>query len=358
MGHKNFQMKFCIPRVSGRGAGLGNELIPWAKAFIASQELNAHLMHPAWGLNKRGYRKYFGTSRLDWLFPMVLEKVLPTYTLTELEYRESGKLDFADAIRVFEKKYNLTQKSSYVLYLEGMWGGYESLRRSREFLLSELQATNFTQSNLYELSGRFDSSKLQVAVHMRLGDFEPAFKEKDYRGKFNTSLPIEWYSNICRKLQSEFGDRITFLLFSDGGVADLVEFIAEFNPVTTLHQSNADCSDLLAMAKADLLVCSVSSYSMWAAFLSDRPYVWFKPNLQQHGDYLSIWGHELAQSQSDGLTAINLEKLRNLDLVEVSRGVPLDFDEAVPESFLSMLHKQLAMKSPSSDLIRYGVIRA
>jgi hypothetical protein len=80
-------------RVVGRGAGLGNELIPWAKAFIASQELNAHLMYPAWGLNKREYRKYFETSRIDWLFPMVLQKLLPTYTLTEFEYRESGKFE-------------------------------------------------------------------------------------------------------------------------------------------------------------------------------------------------------------------------------------------------------------------------
>jgi hypothetical protein len=350
-------MKFCIPRVVGRGAGLGNELIPWAKAFIASQELNAHLMYPAWGLNKRGYRKYFETSRIDWLFPMLLQKLLPTYTLTEFEYLESGKLDFADAVRVFEKKYNLNQKSSYVLYLEGMWGGYESLRRSREFLLSELQATKHTQSNLYELCSYFDNTKFTVAVHIRLGDFEAAFNLKNYRGKFNTRIPIEWYSNICRRLQSAFEDKITFLLFSDGSVSDFAEFINEFNPVTTLDQSNSDCSDFLAMVKADLLICSVSSYSMLAAFLSDRPYVWFKPNLQQHDDFLSIWGHELSQSNPKGLTAINLERLKTLDLDESSRGVPMDFDDVLPDFLIDTIIKQLAIKSPATDLIRYGVVR-
>jgi len=86
---------------------------------------------------------------------MVFQKLLPTHTFAEFEYRESGKLDLADEFRLFENKCNLNQKSSYVFHLEGMWAGYESLRRSREFLLSELQATRYKQSNLYELLNRF-----------------------------------------------------------------------------------------------------------------------------------------------------------------------------------------------------------
>ena len=40
-------------RLSVRWEGLGNEMIPWAKGFIASQVLNAHLVGPSWGLNRR-----------------------------------------------------------------------------------------------------------------------------------------------------------------------------------------------------------------------------------------------------------------------------------------------------------------
>jgi hypothetical protein len=47
-------MRFSIPRILGhRGAELGNELFPWAKAFLAGQALGARVMHPAWGLNRR-----------------------------------------------------------------------------------------------------------------------------------------------------------------------------------------------------------------------------------------------------------------------------------------------------------------
>ena len=30
------------------GYGLGNDLVPWAKAYILSNELGARLLHPAW----------------------------------------------------------------------------------------------------------------------------------------------------------------------------------------------------------------------------------------------------------------------------------------------------------------------
>jgi len=47
-------MKVCFPMWIGRRhQGLGNELIPWAKAFIASQELNIKFMPPALGLNDK-----------------------------------------------------------------------------------------------------------------------------------------------------------------------------------------------------------------------------------------------------------------------------------------------------------------
>ena len=351
-------MKFCIPRIQGRGAGLGNEMIPWAKAFIASQVLGATLLPPAWGLNRRGYRRYFETSRLDWLLPGILEKLLPTYTLTELEYRQTGKLDFADAVREFEKQNKLDEKLSYVLFLEGMWGGYESIRRSRNYLLSQLQAAKFSQSNLYDLSGRLDSEKLYIAVHMRMGDFQPAHSNHDYRGRFSTSLPLEWYCSVCRTLRSQFGEKVEFMLFSDGDAASLAEFISEFNPVSTLHQSNTDCSDLLAMTNADLLICSVSSYSMWAAFLSDKPYIWFRPNLQLHEDHLSIWGHEPAQNLPDGLTAINTLKLKNENPQIICRGVPLSIEQPFPPYLIANLQNQLNMKSSVTDLIRYGAVPA
>ena len=59
-------LQYALPMATGRGAGLGNELIPWGKAYIASRVLGIPALHPAWGLNTRRYWEYFGTSRIDW----------------------------------------------------------------------------------------------------------------------------------------------------------------------------------------------------------------------------------------------------------------------------------------------------
>jgi hypothetical protein len=350
-------MRICIPRVQGRGAGLGNELIPWAKAFIASQELGASLMHPAWGLNKRGYRRYFATSRFDWMLPRVLGAILPTYTFTENDYRQSGELDFGAALRVFARRNGLLEKGTYILFLEGMWGGYESIAGAKDFLRGVLHTTRYTQANLYDLHRRLDGEKLQVAIHMRQGDFIRATENTEFCGKFNVCLPLEWYVNVCRSIRSAIGTNVEFILFTDGDESALAEFIAEFQPVTTLRQSNADCSDLLAMTVADLLVCSVSSYSMWAAFLSSKPYLWFQPNLQEVDGFLSIWGHEPAQLPPDGLTARNVMELQQRRDGNPGRGVPVGVDGQLPELLIQRMKEAIALKSATTDLIRYGATR-
>ena len=57
--------------------------------------------------------------------------------------------------------------------------------------------------------------------------------------------------------------------------------------ITTGDIPDGDCSDLLMLASADLLLCSTSTYSSLAAFLSDAPYLWFAPNL--HGNAQARW---------------------------------------------------------------------
>ncbi|HEV7814426.1 MAG TPA: hypothetical protein VGP06_04910, partial [Janthinobacterium sp.] len=92
-------MRICIPEISGRrGAGLGNELFPWAKAFLASQALGSRMAHPAWGLNPRNYRRDFGTARLDWLQHALLRQALPAVRFDEAAYLSTGKEDYQDAV--------------------------------------------------------------------------------------------------------------------------------------------------------------------------------------------------------------------------------------------------------------------
>lgn len=357
-------MKFCVPRTAGRGAGLGNEIIPWGKAFIAATELDANVGHPAWGLNRRRYYKTFGTSRFDWLGYRTLATLLPTYRFRQQDYINIGKIDFGDAVRVFAQERGLFKKKAFVLYVEGMWGGYASIASARQFIWTQLISSRSALANLYRVRQRLSPNKVSIGVHIRLGDFKQPIELEKYRGKFNVSLPLEWYFNVCRELRSAFNDRVQFLLFSDGGPDKLSAFIQEFQPVTTFDLTNTDCSDVLAMAGCDLAVCSVSSYSMLSAFLGQSPYLWFAPQLQHHeGDWLSLWGHEANQQDPNSPTLRNLRFVSNHQGAKeqsnlLSRGIPICLDGKLPHGLINWLERRWSQIQPEGDLIMYGLVKA
>ena len=355
-------MRFCIPRVIGRGSGLGNEIIPWAKAFIAGTELSSYIGHPAWGLNRRRYDQVFGTSRLDWIGFRALGQLLPSYYFRFQDYLDTGKIDFGDAFRIFAQQNDLYRKKTFVLYVEGMWGGYASIASARQFIWTQLISSRAALPNLYLMNRRISPGKVTIGVHIRLGDFKSPTELKEYQGKFNISLPLDWYFNVCRELRRSLDDRLQFLLFSDGAPDKLKTFIDEFQPVTTFDLKNTVCSDVIGLAECDLIVCSVSSYSMLSAFLGRSPYLWFAPQLQRHeGDWLSLWGHEANQLNLESPTSRNLRSIANVTAGDnatdfLSRGVPVDLDGKIPPSLIQWLNMKWGQSQAESDLLMYGLV--
>jgi hypothetical protein len=350
-------MRFCLPRATTlRGAGLGNELFAWSKAFLASEVLGAKLLHPAFGLNRRRYHRDFGTSRLDWLGHRLLTTSLPVVEFGEDDYRHTGKDDFEDAVAEFAESEGLLKRRNYVFAVSGMWGGFLAIRKARTFVLAELLKAQRAVSNIHSTLRQVDPDELLVAVHIRGGDFTPASNEMEYRGRFNAALPLEWYLATCSSLERAMPGRIRFLLLTDAGKANVKPFLDRFDALTTSHLHHTAASDLLLMGMADSIVCSVSSFSMWGAFLSDAPYFWFAPNLQSHGEYASLWGNEPAE-QDGGVTDRNLRALREVrrGFNQISRGVPIAVDGMIPQSAIEVLETRLRTRALGRDLIYSGV---
>ena len=353
-------MRFCLPRTTTlRGAGLGNELFAWSKAFLASRALDARVLHPAFGLNRRQYHRDFGTSRLDWMGQKLLTVAVPVIEFDEAAYRSTGKDDFEEAVAMFAERRGLLKRRNYVFAVSGMWGGFLSIRKARTFVTAQLLKAHSAVENIHATLGHVAADKLIVAVHIRGSDFTPATGDVDYRGRFNAALPLDWYTAVCASLERALPGRIQFLLLTDASETSVKSFVDRFNPLTTSHLRHTTPSDLLLMGMADAIVCSVSSFSMWGAFLSDGPYFWFAPNLQSHGDYLSLWGNEPAE-QNGGPTERNLRRVRENsdDLRRTSRGMPLGFPAAIPESAIEVLEGRLRTRSLSRDLIYSGVAPA
>jgi hypothetical protein len=279
------------------GYGLGNDLVPWAKAYILSNELGARLLHPAWGNNPRGYGWYFRTNRFDWQFYRILCKCLPNYRFSEEDYENIGEDDFVAASRKFIELKGLEGKSNYIVRITGLWGrGFEP---AYDFIISQLMNTRSTLGTLYAFGQLGNGSSLTVGIHIRRGDF---FEEHDgdYLGAVNTAIAMDWYIELCRKLQSSFDvEKIQFLLCSDGKKSEFESFIAETNAVFLSEKNHSDISDLLLLSRADLLICSISTFSLWAAQLSKSPYIWYGPNIGDEtvGGRSRRWGPDYDNGQ-------------------------------------------------------------
>lgn len=349
-------LRLCIPAPSGRGVGLGNELYPWAKAWLAAKALDGIALPPAFGLNPRQYGRYFGTSRLDWLTHRALLRGLPRHRFTEQDYLSTGETDFRRAVAVHAERGGWHRKRLFALEVGGMWGGFLAIREARDLVLARLYAARATARNLGDWRTRLDPEKLVVAVHIRAGDFQAADTQQDYRGCFNRSLPLAWYHAVCEHLHQHFGERIQFQLLSDGTPEALAPFIDRFSPVTGFHQRDSVCSDLLAMASADLLVCSVSSYSLWGAFLSRAPYVWYAPQLQIEHSLYSLWGHEAAQRPPGGATARHAARVMSTPWSVQPRGIPVGARGRLPSGLLRQLEAAHDLRQSASDLALYGVV--
>lgn len=344
--------RFAIPVVDRRGAGLGNELILWAKAFIAGQALNMQALHPAWGINRRRYWRYFQTSRTDYFQHQALRRLLPSERFDEEDYLRHGGDDYATALVSFAQERGLFKRKRFVIEIAGLWGGPGMLSPAREFIYGQLLRTRWTAKNLFAIDRRAGESRLRVGVHIRRGDFSAPVTTAEYAGKFNLAVPLAWYDAVMSELHQAFGDRVVFLIASDARAEELALITQRYPCITTDDLPNGDVSDLLALAGSDFLISSISSFSMWAAFLGRMPYAWFAPQLTSFAGTRSIWGHLPVQQRSNSPLGYS----RAQPAVRPARGVAVGINGHLPNELFARLEECLALKNRAGDLIRYGVV--
>lgn len=352
-------MKIVVARRLGmRGEGLGNEIIPWAKGMIASQVLSAILIGPSWGLNKRRYYRNFETSRLDFLLEDALLR-LPNYNFTKRDYIESCKVDFGAAIEWWAGRHKLFRKKNFIVTVDGMYGGYASIHNARPFLWAKLLNSRDVISNVYRITSTLDRNKLFVAVHMRFGgDFVKLNQNESARGQFNILIPGEWYLQACQALVDELGPSVQFHFFTDRGGPEFDEAVRRFNPGQLRQSGLTECSDLVLMAQADLRICSISSYSLVASFLSGGPYLWYEPQLTITDGTYSLWGMEEEQQLLGSPTDLGRSHAKEIKpgspWESEFRGFAIQTGGTLPTGLMTQLRRKLVAKNPAFSLLDYG----
>jgi len=140
--------------------------------------------------------------------------------------------------------------------------------------------------------------------------------------------------------------------------------VRRFNPGQTLQYGLTECSDLLLMTMADIRICSISSYSLVASFLSGGPYLWYEPQLTVSGEFYSLWGCEPKQMEQGSLSQRSLAFVSSLtcnaltddELPVDFMGTAMNIGDELPRGLVRVLESRLRNIDPRTNLLEYGCL--
>jgi hypothetical protein len=293
-------------------AGFGNNVITLAKAHCVAERCGLTYLPPRWPpthhmlQSRDGYGHYFPLGPWDRLLHECLripgspsrprrqeepfEAGVRTVRFTQDDYERVDIEDMGDACAEHLRCRGLLGSlRPLVVGIAGQWGRYRSIRPARAWLRELLSSHEPSRRRHEEIIGSLRPGTI-VAVHIRLNDKLPRTEFDDCQpGERLVQIPLDWYTTTCRLIGKELDGR--FLLLSDGTDEQLRSFIEEFQPLR-VRQEYTDLLSITLMSASDLVVCSNSSYSRFACFLNDRPYVWCADLLLEDdsGRYGYLWG--------------------------------------------------------------------
>ena len=229
--------------------GLGNMLLVWARAVVFCKLNNLDLTTSSWwGLRwgallrreskKRLYYNYFIESDLSSrIFSNLKKLCLTSIQNPDLKIRRIQKKDFF----IFNKV-NINDD----LFL--------GLRDHKLFLKNKLQSSLHPRIKLL-LS---KESVSDISIHVRRGDFKNG----------NPITPLSHFISGISLVRNIAKKQLSVTVFSDASDEELEPLFKLDN--IKLANNNPDIVDILLMSKSKIMFLSQSSsFSYWAAFLSD-----------------------------------------------------------------------------------------
>jgi hypothetical protein len=146
---------------------------------------------------------------------------------------------------------------------------------------------------------------------------------------------------------------LTVFIASDADPGALIEHL-EIDKIDVKFVAGTSVADLATLAATDIILPSISSFSMLAIFLGRSNYLWHKDHLNENGGWYGIWSHEF--DESDPLLTGPRESL--VFDAATSRGWPFREGEDLDELFVSSAERSAHTRDWKSDLIYYGQVRS
>lgn len=264
------------------GTGLGNVLFPWVRSILTARRDGLTVVFPTW-------RQVFQHgSPAEWVRETLAGRGLWTRTRDYggLFRPVEGEIDGPwNRFAMLRGRWPLVSEGGYarrqrrglppaadgsVVVFHGMRQRFWDLRGRHEEVRGDLlRHTRPTPAARAALGFDFRRS---ITVHVRLGDFAVRASLGDVRRyQINGRLPTDWYREKIAQLRAGLGEPWPVYVFSDGRDAELADLLS----LPDCHRlAFGDAwSDLLAMANAGVMLCSLSTLNAWASFLGRPPAV-------------------------------------------------------------------------------------
>ena len=171
-------------------------------------------------------------------------------------------------------------------------------------------------------------------------------------GVFNARIPRDWQVAMVESFVAKCPAPVSVVVCGDESTSDVVETLRGVLPAAcSVHEgSAAGVADLARLAWSDLVIPSVSSFSLTASFLGDGLYCWPLEHLHESGGWRSIWGFE--PEQEGGPTS------RAQDVAPTNgRGIAQSSSPHWPDWAIEYIVRRAQLRQRESDLIYYGVVR-
>lgn len=229
-------------------AGLGNRLIPWARAEVFADLHQVDFVRPQWVQFKVG-PLLRGEPDLRLYAGQFCQRsgTLPTWKRfwPVVQQVDNPRFDMEPIVRDVAYLFD-----DYSLFFSDLVG-------HNDLIVNRLRQV--TRSKV--LARAEDLVGASLAVHIRLGDF---------RSIPGAASSIEWYAQTVHELLEAFPQLSPALVFSDASDVEIASVLS--HPLVKRVTTGTALGDLWALSRARVLVASGnSSFSAWASYLSQMP---------------------------------------------------------------------------------------
>lgn len=260
------------------GAGLGNNLMTWARAEVYASRFGLRVIAPKWRFIKigpilrreRDWRQYGGffNHGEDIRGPRA-------WWLLRTASRSKGPAGFDEIAPPIA-----TGRGPHIVefdYYSGHAPG-QSFKQIGQILAPLIPHADFLHKRLRQITRpehlRVADSLFNepfIGIHCRRGDKPPLASGVPYPPDTDhPTLPIEWYVKTLNNVRRKLGFDAPVVLFSDGRPHQLEPLMSL--PNVKLAPIRNALIDMLLLTKARIMISTLSSsFSRWAAMLGKMP---------------------------------------------------------------------------------------